>query len=562
VRAWASGVVAAMLSVGCGVVVQGRTVLSPVVPRPVVVPGTLDGHVLLAEASAHATEAGAGPLSIVATGETAERERMGAFVEVPDGMCLLGYGRASRSVEDLDLAAFSDEGTPLAVDDAPDAHPTLLVCPPHPSRVYLAAVAASGEGLVAVGAQLVLPARAAVVAKAMSAHGTRTASSRAAEAWPGLDDHVRRHHDAEGGTWEVSRKIAVAVDARVPATIAFPLEADGCTDALVVPDEDVGALDVEALDDHGRLVARGGASDRDRAVTVCSEAAWTGTLTVRPHVGQGLVAIVLSHGRGDIAKRLTAAPDLAWAAATLPTARARAERDAELVKAGYVTATGALDGVLLVGSTRSTTPALPLEVSRAQPCWRFDVVGGAPAALLEATAWDDTGTRLGAAEGASSATVFACGTRKPRIDIDARARAGPFAVMWRPERWADPAFATHSVAASRMLTRLASGPSSLLEGGAWSARALHIDGGHEASWSEVLPASACVHVALGAEGEGAGLVARVVDVATGDELDRSHGGSAAILRACAPEGALRTLVVRVAVTAGTLDVVVGERIAR
>ena len=134
--------------------------------------------------------------------------------------------------------------------------------------------------------------------------------------------------------------------------------------------------------------------------------------------------------------------------------------------------------------------------------------------------------------------------------------------MWRPERWADPAFATHSVAASRMLTRLASGPSSLLEGGAWSARALHIDGGHEASWSEVLPASACVHVALGAEGEGAGLVARVVDVATGDELDRSHGGSAAILRACAPEGALRTLVVRVAVTAGTLDVVVGERIAR
>ena len=59
-----------------------------------------------------------------------------------------------------------------------------------------------------------------------------------------------------------------------------------------------------------------------------------------------------------------------------------------------------------------------------------------------------------------------------------------------------------------------------------------------------------------------GLGARVVDVATGDERDRSHGGSAAILRACAPEGALRTLVVRVAVTAGTLDVVVGERIAR
>ena len=158
---------------------------------------------------------------------------------------MLAYARASSTVEDLDLAAFSEDGTPAAVDDAPDPHPTLLVCPPHPSRVYLAAVAASGEGLVAVGAQLVPAALSSVVGKAMNAHGTRAASTRAAEAWPGLDDHVRQHHAAIGGKWEIVRKVAIAVDARMPSVVALPLEPDGCTDALVVADDDVGALEIE-----------------------------------------------------------------------------------------------------------------------------------------------------------------------------------------------------------------------------------------------------------------------------------------------------------------------------
>ena len=202
-------------------------------PAPAVESGALDAHALLAASAELASAAGAGPLSIVASGEAAERERLGAFVEVPAAMCLLGSGRASSSVEDLDLAAFSDDGTPVAVDDGPDSHPTLLLCPPHPERVYLGAVAAAGEGLVAVGAQLVPPAQAAAVGKAMNAHGTRTASSRAAEAWPGLDDHVRRHHEALGGVgaWDVLRKVAIAVDARIPASVAFPLEPDACTDA-------------------------------------------------------------------------------------------------------------------------------------------------------------------------------------------------------------------------------------------------------------------------------------------------------------------------------------------
>jgi hypothetical protein len=525
---------------------------------PTVVAGALDGRLLLQEPSARATEAGAGPVSIVATGELAERERTGAFVDIPDTACLLAYGRASTSVEDLDLAAFSEEGTPTAVDDAPDPHPTLLLCPPHPARVYLAAVAASGEGLVAVGAQLVPLALAPAVGKVMNAHGTRAASTRAAEAWPGLDDHVRKHHDAIGGKWEVLRKVAIAVDARMPATVAFPMETDGCTDALIVPDDDVGALEIEALDDGGRTVARGSTGARDRAVTVCSPVGWNGTLSVRPHVGQGLVAVVLSRGRGDTAKDLAERPEIAWVAAVGSVDRVRAAREVALRASGYGPATGSVTGALIVGSVRSVAATL----GRARGCARIDVVGAAPTALVGASAWDESGRRLASAEGSSSATLFTCARERVRLDLDAHARPGPYVATWRPEPWADPAFDAHPIAAGRMLTRMARGEPPMLEGRAASARGFSADAGHEASWSEAIPAGECLRVVAAADGEGMGLVGRVVDATNGDEIDRGHAAVSVALRACAPEGGPRPVIVSIVATAGKLDVVVGERLVR
>lgn len=529
-------------------------------PAPVVTVGGLDASSLLVEPAARAGESGAGPAAVVASGEAAERERLGAFVDVPEESCLLAYARASSSIEDLDLAAFADDGTPQAVDDAPDPHPTLLLCPPHPSRVYVAAVVASGEGLVAVGAQLVPVAAAPAVSKTMNAHGMRAASTRAAEAWPGLDDFARRHHEGIGGRWEVFRKVAVAVDARIPASVAFPLEPDGCTDALIVPDDDVGGLDVEALDDRGRVIARGSVGERVRTVTVCSPAAVSGSLAIRPHVGQGLVAVVLAHARGEVAKDLAVRPDVAWAAADGPLDRTRSRRESALRAAGYGGPAGAVTGSLTVGAMRS----LPLALGPVGPraCWRVDVVGGAPLALLGASARDDGGRLLSATEGASSATVFACGTSRIRLDLEARARPGPYAVAWRAELWGDPAFGAHPLAAGRMLTRMAAGGAPELAGEARSARAFTARGGEEISWSEVVPAAACLRVVVGSEGEGAGVIGRVVDASSGDELDRSHAAQAVALRACAPNDAPRSVVLSVSVAAGKLDLVAGERLER
>jgi hypothetical protein len=192
-------------------------------PAPRVIPGNLDAHILFGDLPARAAHLGAGPVSIVASSEAVEGERVGAFVDVPRDLCLLAYARASRSIDDVDLAAFADEGEPIASDEAPDSHPTILFCPPHPERVYLAAHTASGEGLVGIGAQLVAPDRAVEVGRAVGARGALGQGARPAEAWPGLDDHARAHREALGGRWEEFRKVAVTVDARAPSFVSFPI---------------------------------------------------------------------------------------------------------------------------------------------------------------------------------------------------------------------------------------------------------------------------------------------------------------------------------------------------
>jgi hypothetical protein len=560
-RLWSFLVVAgALAATGCavgGASAGGAPGSRGALPAPRVVVGELDAKILLGDLPERASKLGAGPMSLVASGETVERERLGGFVLVPSGKCLLAFARGSSAIDDLDVAAFADEGSPIASDDAPDAHPAILMCPPHPDRVYLTAVTASGEGLVALAAQFVPVERAAEVGRALGARGTRFASPRATDAWLGLDDHVRVHREGLGGKWEEFRRLAIAVDARVPAHVTFPLEADGCTDALVVPDEDVAILEVEAVDDAGRVLARATGGTRDRSLTVCSALPFGGSLVIRPHVGQGLAAIVLARARGDVAGDLSVRPDIAWASAPLSLEAAKTARNVELAKSGYGAPDSTQTGTLAIGHLL----AVPVDFRpQKEACSRVDVVAGSPLALLHAAVWDETGTLVTRGEGATSVTLFACSRGKARLELEARGRPGPYASLMRPERWTDPVFVQHPLAASRMLERVAVGPSVLLEGMPVSARFVVLDAEHALAWDEAVPPGKCLRVAAGAAGEGTGLEGRIVERATGDEIDRSHAGNAIAIRGCATSGAPRTVRIEIQVTAGKLDVVIGERI--
>ncbi|MBX3211847.1 MAG: hypothetical protein KF850_07430 [Labilithrix sp.] len=524
---------------------------NPADAPPRVVAGPLEARPLLGDLPARASRFGAGPLAIVASGPMTEGERVGAFVEVPKDVCLLAYARSSASLEDIDLAAFAEEGNPIAVDEGPDPKPTLLICPPHPERVYVAAHAAAGEGLCVIAAQLVPRERADAVGRAVNAHGS---TPKSPETWPGLDDHVRAHRAAIGGTWEEQRRVAVAVDSRAPSSVALSIDEGGCADVVVVPDEDVAVVDVDAFDADGRFVARARDTVAVRTLTVCSQAAVAGSLQVRPHVGRGLVAVVLAKAKGESAREMLTRPEVAWVASGQPLDAARAARERSLGKAGYAAATATHGGQLQLG--RRVT--VPVALAGA-PCARVDVVAGAPLALVEAAIWDDAGALLASGDGADGTVLFACGKGKARLDLGTRGRPGPFSVLVRPEKWSDPKLSAHPLAASRMLARGAGPASGGHLGKAGVVRHAVLEPAKRYVHEANIPAGQCLAVALGVEGEGTGLEVRAFDAVSGDELDRAHGQDAAAVRACAGP-ATRSIRVEARATAGKLDAILGERL--
>lgn len=537
-----------LLVVACGRP-PGSPAAAPTEP-PRVVAGPLEARPLLGDLPQRASRFGAGPVAIVASSPMAEGERVGAFVEIPKDACLLAYARSSASLEDIDLAAFAEEGNPVAVDEGPDPKPTVMICPPHPDRVYVAAHAAAGEGLCVIAAQLVPRVAAETVGRAVGAHGS---SPKSPETWPGLDEKVRLHRAALGGAWEEQRRVAVAVDSRAVSTVGFTIDEQGCADALVVPDEDVAVIDVDIFDNEGRLVARAKDTLPVRSITVCSQIPVAGSMQIRPHVGRGLVAVVIAKAKGDAKEMMSTMltrPEVAWVSSGTPIEQAKQGREKALAKAHYGGPTATQSGTIQLG--RRTT--LPLDLDPAA-CTRVDVVAGAPLALVDAAVWDPSGNLLATGEGADGATLFACGKGKARLDLGTRGRPGPFVVTTRAERWKDPALAAHPLAAGRMLARF--GP--IFEGAPGRVKATTLDAARRVTEDANIPAGSCLRVAAGVEGEGTGLELRIFDASTNEEIDRGAGQTSASVRACAGSAAM-SLRTEVRATAGKLQAVIGERL--
>jgi hypothetical protein len=520
---------------------------------PNVINGDLDAKLLLGDIPFRATQLGAGPARIVASGPISEGERLGAFVDVPADACLLGYARASSSVDDIDVVVFAEEGNPIAADEGPDAHPTVLVCPPHPDRVYLAVHAASGEGLVALAAQIAPRDHAAEVAMKLGARGARGEGPRSAEAWPGLDERVRARRVSLGGHWEETKRVAVTADARSETVLPLSTEANTCLDVLAVADEGVALLELEIADAEGRVIARAHEGSRERAVVLCTTMALSGALHLRPHVGNGLSAVVYAKLPIEEASELTERPDTAWYATARSVDQSKKTLEGELVHAGYPAGTNAGGGSLTLGR-RASVPLDPTP----NACSRVDVMAGAPLSLFDARVWDDHGALVAAGEGAANVALFVCRAQKTQLELEARGRPGPFGVVMRKERWQSQAFMQKPLAASRMLARTADAPLFAVEGTLGDARAITVDAQKRATWEAVVPPQTCSVTALGAEGDGTGLTLLALDAASGDELDRSHAASSARVRVCA-EATARRVRYDLTVSAGKLDVVVGER---
>lgn len=464
-------------------------------------------------------------------------DRVTTLLELPKSDCAVVIARGSDSIEDLDLLAYGEDGTSLGSDEASDKNPSLLICPPHSGRIVLAARVAQGHGLVAVGAERVAPALAQKLAERYQVK-PRDGSDRL-KAWPGLDTLIARERERVGGKFQDLRRVALALDAAVPTTLPASIEAGRCVHGLFIPSEEVAHLDVAALDDQGRILGRAVGSGRQRSLVVCSPVATEISFEVRPHAGRGLAVAALSRSlpgteteiESEILRRdVYPSGD---ATAELETLRAR------LKKLGYGPAAPIAKLALALGKRSSQVLTL------GSGCSRIDLVGALPLRGISARLWSDSGALRASGAGGGSATLFACGAGKLRLDASAVLAPGPVSVLVQRED-VPPELERLPLAGGRLLSRMVARGVLLRADAIGKVSELALSAERLITVPVMVPLERCVDVNVAIEGPAAGVELRAVDEDTSLELDSAVGENAASSRLCAygrgPLGSLKARI--------------------
>jgi hypothetical protein len=482
-----------------------------------------------------------------------EGERIGGFVEIPEGECLLAFTHPSPTLTDVDLFAYEDDGSVFAADESPDPKAAILACPPHPRRLYVMARAMSGSGVLAIGVHAVPVSAADAVAKAVRARGRPGEDSGRLDAWPGLTAKIRAHRDALGGRWEDLRHAVLPASPRAPSRLSAVVEAGRCLDVLVVPSDEVGSLEVVAEDEGARIVARARDQGRDRSVIVCAAITASVTVALRPRATQGLAAVIVGRSAPGGEAEIADPSRVVHLSQTLDLDAARRALSSRL-SPGAPAPTTVSTGTVRLGSRRSAPLDLPAG------CARLDVIAGKPLVEIAASIWDDRGSLLAEGRAGAVLPLFACGRGgRARLDLEAVESPGPFAVELRRSPAAPPLLVAHPLAAGRLLARLDAvdvGRALADAGAAAGAALVALDEAQVRSLP--LPAGQCTEVIVAldagaggvdlrlADGTGEGTVTRGRHVVSDRTCPPSGGTPAAELRALSGKGEALVLMRSVA----------------
>ena len=417
-----------------------------------VVDNHVDARRWLAPDAARASGAGAGEMRILDSELVSEGDHVGAFVEIPAEECVLAFTRPSPTIVDVNLFAYEDDGSAFATDESPEPQAAILVCPPHPARLYVMARVMAGLGVLGIGVQPVPPAAADRVAHVMGVRGRPGEDSGRLDAWPGLERKLRAHREAVGGHWEDVRRLAMPVSSRLATRLSATVEAQRCLDVLVAPGDEVATMEVVIEDSDGRVLGRGTEFGRDRAIVACAGEATAVNVSIRPRGSQGLVAVSLARsalgGEGEILGHTR----VVYLSQTLDLDARRRSVLALLAPLGYETPQEVGTGTARIGSR------LAMPINLPPGCARLDILAGKPLSGVSATLWDERGHLLGEAQSGASAALFACGPGGPgRLDIEGLGTPGPFAVELRKDKSAPAHLLSHPLAAARLLARLNAG---------------------------------------------------------------------------------------------------------
>ena len=457
-------------------------------------------------------------------------DRVATLVDLPESSCAVFIARGTDTVEDLDLLAYGEDGAVLGMDEATDKTPAILICPPHPTRVYVSARIAAGHGLVAIGVEHMPPAAAAAAGATYHAHQRTGESDARLAAWPGLAERVAEHRQRLGGKWTDVRRVAVPLDARVPTRLSASIEENRCLHALLLGSDELSHIELSALDQDGRILGRAAALGRDRSLVVCSPLSSPVNFELRPQGGRGIAVLVLSQSELGFASTLDDALRIdRYSAGSLDEAKDK--NAARLAGLGYVRAKVLKTGTLQPGRLDSSAFALP------KGCSRIDLLTAAPVREVAVRLWSADDSLLAESEASVSPVLFACGSGGPvRLDAESSAQPGQYSVELRPEQETAPGLESFPLAASRLLGHLLERGviRSGTQVGKVTVRTLSPE--HLESESLLVPFGRCMDVALGLGPSSSGAEVRILDVLSGQELALGRGTHAASARVCALPG--------------------------
>jgi hypothetical protein len=494
-----------LVTAGCGAVEPARNPTGAPSARELrVLDATLDASRWLDASARVAAAAGAGALQPLSAAMAAEGDRIGGFVELGAEACLLGIARPGPSVADVDLFVFSDGGDLLAADESPAPEASVLVCPPHPERMYVVARVVAGTGIVAVGAMPVSPSAVAAVARAIEVRGQPGQDTGKLEGWPGLEAKIRDRRRALGSSWEDVRRTLLPVEPRTVTAFSLGVGAERCIDVLVAPGEAVHGIELAVTDAKGRVVARADAPGRDRALVLCAHAQQSLTLQIRPLASAGVVAVVVGQAPVGAAGELRDARfvDPVAPTATLGEATARLHERTRGLRFG---------AGRLIGSANHHVDA---RTARAE-------------------LWSEQGEQLAWAQGSESATLFRCGPAGvAQAEVLAEQLPGPFTIELREDPKPPPLLLLQPLAAARLLARLEVSHGPVDADRLGSAVAVALGTATRTIVPIAVPADLCVEVFAALDGAARGLELRLADESNG-KVEVSLGDTVASTRLCA-----------------------------
>ena len=464
---------------------------------------------------------------IVAVEAGVAGDRVASLVDLPEDSCAVFIARGTDTIQDLDLLVYGEDGAELGMDEGVDKTPAVLVCPPHPARVYVAARVTAGHGLVALGVERMPPRDAELAASTYHARQRAGEGDARLANWPGIAERIAEHRKRLGGQWTVQRRVAVPLDARIPTRLSASVEERRCLHALVLGSDELSHIELSAIDENGHILGRARSLGRDRSLVVCSPLSSPLSFELRPHGGRGLAVLVLSQSdEGSAADFDDALRIDRYANGSLDDARQK--NATRLEGLGYPKAKVLRTGTLQPGRLDSAAFALP------KGCARLDILSASPVRDLSVRLWSADDSLLAESDSRSAPVLFACSGGGPvRLDTESLARPGEYSVELRVEPEPAPQLQASPLAASRLLGHMLE--HGLIRSGTQAGKITlhHLSPEHLETEHLLVPFGRCVDFTLALGAGSTGAEVRLVDEASGEELALSRGTSATSARICA-----------------------------